>query len=242
VGTTARTVMSSAWRGPRALKRLAVGSINRSATLFRLAESAAFLRFKAVIAEGAARGKLRLHLGCGSKILDGWVNVDMRLAPRILTAKLPGALARFPSRSTRFIYASHVVEHIDYPREALLFAKECHRILVDGGALRIVVPGIEKIIRAYVADDAEFFRIQASMHPPECTTKLEHLMYALQQGGAHKYGYDFETMSKLLGQAGFEKIVQSDFNASAFAELHIDYRTVTDQEGRYLSLYVDAIK
>ena len=66
------------------------------------------------------------------------------------------------------------------------------------GALRIIVPGIERIIRAYVADDARFFTVQASMHPPECTTKLEHLMYALQQHGEHKYGYDFETMSKLL--------------------------------------------
>jgi predicted SAM-dependent methyltransferase len=224
------------------LKSLAVSGINRSDTLFRLAESAAFLRFKTAIDEGAARGTLRLHLGCGPKILDGWVNVDMRLARRILTAKLPRALARFPARSARFIYASHVVEHIDYPREALLFAKECHRILVDGGALRIVVPGIEKIIRAYVADDAEFFTIQASLHPPECTTKLEHLMYALQQGGAHKYGYDFETLSKLLGHGGFRKIVESDYNASAFPELHIDYRGLRDQEGRYLSLYVDAIK
>ena len=224
------------------LKRLAVRSINRSDTLFRVAEVAAFRRFKSDIDEGAASGRLRLHLGCGPKVLDGWVNVDIRLSRRILTAKLPRALARFPSGSARFIYASHVVEHIEYPREAVLFAKECHRILVDGGALRIVVPGIEKIIRAYVADDADFFAIQASMHPPECTTKLEHLMYALQQGGAHKYGYDFETMSKLLGPVGFRKIVQSDYNASAFDELHIDYRGLTDQEGRYLSLYVDAIK
>jgi hypothetical protein len=47
-------------------------------------------------------------------------------------------------------------------------------------------------------------------------------MYALQQGGAHKYGYDLETMSKLLTRAGFGKIIQSDCNASAFEELHID--------------------
>jgi predicted SAM-dependent methyltransferase len=224
------------------LKRLAVTSINRSDTLFRLAEAASFRRFKSHIEAGAARRSLRLHLGCGLKVLDGWVNVDMRLARRVLTAKLPRALARFPSGSARFIYASHVVEHIDYPHETVLFAKECHRILVEDGALRIVVPGIEKIIRAYVADDAGFFNIQASMHPPECTTKLEHLMYALQQGGAHKYGYDFETMSKFLGRAGFRKIVQSDYNESAFRELHIDYRGRTDPEGRYLSLYVDAIK
>jgi predicted SAM-dependent methyltransferase len=224
------------------LKRLAVTSVNKSETIGRLAEAVAFRRFKSNIDEGAARGSLRLHLGCGLKILDGWINVDMRLDRQVLTAKLPRALARFPSRSARFIYASHVVEHIDYPREAAFFTQECHRILVDGGALRIVVPGIENIIRAYVADDAEFFTIQASMHPAECTTKLEHLMYALQQGGAHRYGYDFETMSKLLGQAGFRTIVQSDCNGSAFSELHIDYRGLTDQEGRYLSLYVDAIK
>ena len=224
------------------LKRLAVRSINRSETLFRLAERAAFLRFKAGIDKGAACGSLQLHLGCGSRVLDGWVNVDMRVGRGILTAKLPRALARFPSNSARFIYASHVLEHLDYPIDANLFAKECHRLLVKGGALRIIVPGIERIIRAYVADDARFFTVQASMHPPECTTKLEHLMYTLQQHGEHKYGYDFETMSKLLRAAGFEQIVQSDCNASAFEELRIDYRRLTDDKGSYLSLYVDAIK
>ena len=115
------------------LKRLAVRSINRSETLFRLAERAAFLRFKAGIDKGAACGSLQLHLGCGSRVLDGWVNVDMRFGRDILTAKLPRALARFPSNSARFIYASHVLEHLDYPIDANLFAKECHRLLVKGG-------------------------------------------------------------------------------------------------------------
>ena len=166
----------------------------------------------------------------------------MRFARGILTAKLPRALARFPSGSARFIYASHVLEHLDYSRDASLFAKESHRVLVDRGVLRVIVPGIEKIIRAYVADDASFFAVQASMHPPECTTKLEHLMYALQQHGEHKYGYDFDTISKLLRGAGFKEIVQSDCNASAFEELRIDYRQLMDDKGQHLSLYVDAIK
>ena len=84
--------------------------------------------------------------------------------------------------------------------------------------------------------------MQASLHPPDCTTRLEHLTYALQQHGEHKYGYDFETMSKLLRGAGFGKVVQSDCNASAFEELRIDYRSVTDNKGNFLSLYVDAVK
>jgi predicted SAM-dependent methyltransferase len=224
------------------LARVAVKGVGRSETLFRLVEAAAFARFRRDVDAAAARRALRLHLGCGPKVLDGWINIDMRLGRGILTARLPRALARFPSASARAIYASHVLEHIEYPSEATLFAEQCHRILVDGGALRVVVPGIEKIIRAYVADDAAFFAVQARLHPPQYTTKLEHLMYALQQDGAHKYGYDFETISKLFRRAGFGKIVESDFNASAFEDLRIDYRDITDHTGAHLSLYVDAIK
>jgi len=156
--------------------------------------------------------------------------------------KLPRGLKRFDDDSARYIYASHLLEHLEYPAEALDFAKQCHRVLKPGGALRIIVPGIEKIIGAYVRDDRAFFEIQEQMHPSWCTTKLEHLMYALQQDGKHKYGYDFETMKKLLLEAGFEKIARSDCNKSEIDDLRIDYRAWKDDKGEYLSLYVDAIK
>ncbi|MCZ6624154.1 MAG: hypothetical protein O7B35_07985 [Deltaproteobacteria bacterium] len=64
----------------------------------------------------------------------------------------------------------------------------------------------------------------------------------MQQDGRHKYGYDFETLEKLLSQGGFRKIVESDHNKSQAEELRIDYRAKTDNQGRYLSLYVEAIK
>ena len=107
---------------------------------------------------------------------------------------------------------------------------------MPNGVLRILVPGIERIIRAYVANDEEFFRIQEQMHPSWCTTKLEHLLYAVQQNGEHKYGYDFETISKLLLQGGFKKIINSDYNQSQVEKLRIDYR------GKDRSLFVDAVK
>jgi predicted SAM-dependent methyltransferase len=113
---------------------------------------------------------------------------------------------------------------------------EIRRILKPGGALRFVVPGIERIIRAYVANDKEFFKEQEHHHPPNCTTKMEHLMYPLQQNGEHKYGYDFETAQKFLKRAGFTKITDSAYNESEFPELRVDYR------GENLSLFVDAIK
>jgi predicted SAM-dependent methyltransferase len=178
---------------------------------------------------------LKLHLGCGDKVLLGWLNIDMRKRPGVAVMRLPKGLRRFPDQSVSFVYSAHMLEHLDYPDEALALARELRRILVPGGAVRFVVPGIERIIRAYAADDKSFFEHQREHHPASCETNLEHLMYALQQDGDHKYGYDFETAKKLLTAAGFSRVVDSEFNQSEFQELRVDYR------GENLSLFVDAV-
>lgn len=178
---------------------------------------------------------LKLHLGCGPVLFPGWLNVDMLKAPNVAVMQLPWDLRRFPDQSVAFAYCSHMLEHINYPDDALTLCRELRRILQPGGAVRFVVPGIERIIRAYVADDAAFFEEQRSHHPAWCETKLEHLMYALQQDGQHKYGYDFETAEKLMLKAGFSRAVDSAYNQSVFPELRVDYR------GENLSLFVDAI-
>ena len=180
---------------------------------------------------------LKLHLGCGSVILDGWVNIDAEpYKNKVVAMKLPAGLKKFKNDSARYIYVSHLLEHLEYRTEALELVRECHRVLIPGGILRIVVPGIERIIRAYVNNDEDFFKVQKELHPSWCATKLEHLMYALQQDGEHKYGYDFETISKLFSQGGFKKITNSDYNQSCAEELRVDYR------GENLSLFVEAIK
>jgi predicted SAM-dependent methyltransferase len=175
-------------------------------------------------------------LGCGHKTIPGWLNIDSGDFPGAAVMLLPQGLSRFRDDSVAFVYCSHMVEHINYPDEVHTLATEIRRILVPGGALRFVVPGIERIIRAYVADDKEFFKEQERHHPPSCTTKMEHLMYALQQDGEHKYGFDYETAEKFLKRAGFTQISNSDYNKSTFPELRIDYR------GENLSLFVEAVK
>jgi predicted SAM-dependent methyltransferase len=225
----------------RAFER-AFEAVGGAELLLRWQEAASFRRHRRSIAEGAAQKDLRLHLGCGPEILPGWINVDEQADGDVLMARLPAGLRRFPDESARLIYASHFLEHLDYPTLAAEFARQCCRILIPGGVLRVVVPGIQKIMEAYVCDDHGFFAVQATIHPERCSTKLEHLMYALQQDGEHKYGYDFETISKLLLEAGFREISESDCNASRFEELRVDYRVMQDDRGNYLSLYVDAVK
>lgn len=176
---------------------------------------------------------LRLHLACGTRILPGWVNVDI-LPEADLRLDLRDRLP-LPDGCAQFIYASHFLEHLDYRREAPPFLDECWRLLEPGGVLRLVVPGVEKVLRAYAAEDAGFFAEQAALHPAWCQTRLEHVMYTVHQDGRHEYGYDFETMAKLLQVHGFEPELSS-YNASRFVELNLDYR------GAGLSLFVDAVK
>jgi predicted SAM-dependent methyltransferase len=205
----------------------------RASGLYRLRHAYASSR---ILRAGLARVPVKLHLGCGPVVLPYWINIDARRYPGVAVMQLPAGLKRFPDNAASFVYCSHMVEHIEYPERVIQLATEIRRILKPGGALRFVVPGIERIIRAYVTDDKEFFKEQERHHPPSCTTKMEHLMYALQQGGEHKYGYDFETAQKFLQRSGFTRIVNSSYNASEFPELRVDYR------GKDLSLFVDAVK
>jgi len=191
-----------------------------------------------VLQNHKGRHLLKLHLGCGARILDGWINIDAIWRPRVVVLGLPKGLNAFNDDTIQYIYSCHLLEHLEYRKEALRLLKKCHQLLAPGGVMRLAVPDMEPILEAYVKSDTEFFRIQSQRyHPSWCTTKLEHLMYALQQDGQHKYGYDFETLQKALLQAGFEKVFRSSFRGSIFEELRIDYR---DDDN--LTLFVDAIK
>jgi predicted SAM-dependent methyltransferase len=185
---------------------------------------------------------MKLHIGSGNVILDGWINIDEQEFEGVYQMTLPDGLTKFGRNTIDFIYSSHFLEHLSYPDQAREFINHCYRILRPHGVLRTVVPDIESIIRAYARDDNEYFQIQANFHPDWCNTKLDHLMYALQQEGEHKYGYDYETLNVLLTDAGFKYITKSDYNQSLVPDVNVDYRRMTDNHGDELSLFVDAIK
>jgi SAM-dependent methyltransferase len=80
----------------------------------------------------------KLHLGCGNKHLDGWINVDSlewTKADQIVD------LTKFPwpweDNSIDEIYSHHVFEHLP---DTLSVMMECHRILKKGGTVETIVP------------------------------------------------------------------------------------------------------
>lgn len=91
-----------------------------------------------------------LNLGCGDQRHPDWTNVDLAPAgddviPCDLRQPLP-----FPAESFTAVYAAHVVEHLA-PIEARRLLGEIRRLLAAGGIVRIVVPDLEGIVRAYLA-------------------------------------------------------------------------------------------
>lgn len=89
--------------------------------------------------------KVKINLGCGTNRLEGWQNHDSDIN---IERKLP-----FASDSADFIFAEHVVEHVDY-YAALRFFKEAARVLKPGGVIRITVPSLEQIYDR--GDDPEY--------------------------------------------------------------------------------------
>jgi hypothetical protein len=198
---------------------------------------------------GAETRALKLNLGCGEKPLPGWINVDAHPAP--LSIDLRWGLP-FADGAAGHVFLSHVLEHLYYPDEALALLREVRRVLGSGGCLRVVVPDIEQCLAAYTHEDREFFadRRKTFTWWPESETRLEGFLAYAGAGPrpshfmeAHKFGYDFETLSHVLRKAGFEHVERSGFMASADPVFRVDEASLvagaTSGESHY-SLFVEA--
>lgn len=91
---------------------------------------------------------MKLNLGCGHKLLDGFVNVDLadnwaRKQPDVVadvTQRLP-----FDDGAADEVHAYHVLEHVwRWQTEATL--KEWLRVLKPGGLLVLELPCLEKVM------------------------------------------------------------------------------------------------
>jgi len=155
---------------------------------------------------------LRLHIGCGPKLKEGWVNID--LSPQAdITLDLREPLP-FVDSSCSLIYSEHFLEHLDYPGSALSFLKVCHSVLEPGGLFSVGVPDTEWPIAEYAGlrTDGYFEAMKKNWHPAWCQTEMEHINYHFRQGDQHRFAYDFKTLARALTNAGFQDIQRREFD------------------------------
>ncbi|MEM6285232.1 MAG: methyltransferase domain-containing protein [Chloroflexota bacterium] len=189
---------------------------------------------------------LRLNLGCGFDIREGWLNVDIenwkKRKPDATGAFVAHDLRRplpLPDQSCDYIYSSHFWEHLDY-QTGYAMMQDVFRMLKPGGTFRVVVPDYLKYSAAYVNGDDAFFTTLENAMPDgwvrrvpgaECVT--DHMHFLAYQWGEHKCLYDPERMEKMLKVAGFTDVRQVDFDP----DMDIDHVAYTGY-----SLYMEATR
>jgi predicted SAM-dependent methyltransferase len=182
--------------------------------------------------------QLKIHLGCGKRVMAGWVNVDCFRGPGIdLTGDLRCPLP-FADGSARLIYSEHVLEHLQM-EDALRLLQECQRVLAPDGILRIGVPDAGIYLRAYISGDQAFFdmlqHLGGAVKP--LRTPIEVINHMFRMGGQHLFAWDWQTLNLALTEAGFVSTRKCAPGVASSTEICLD-----DPCRAFETLYMEASK
>lgn len=218
---------------------------------------------------------IKLNLGCGQIRPSNWVNADSSINSFIQKLPLGSFLTKalglrgydstnviymnlnkrwrgIQDSSVSVVYASHLFEHLSI-RCRMTFLKESERVLIKGGALRLVVPDMESHARGYIqklefspdSKPIEEFLWTINLHRegqyPD-GKRIHNLLGRMQSyPHQHKYMYDKYSLSELLNNFGFVKINFCEFGSSKY--IHKISDVEFDLGKAYgNSIYVEALK
>lgn len=199
------------------LKKVIVQSIIRMASFFFSG-----IKYR------TTKAPVLVNLGCGLKCLPNWINIDGSLTSLFGSREFPfinRLLYRLAGSSDYYsfeeynrvitecdlrfydlsekvpladkyadaIYCSHFLEHLTKD-QGTHFLAECYRALKQGGLLRISVPDLDHAFRMYQQGEIE--------------NMMGLFFYTSDDWdfAAHKYGYNFDHLKKILERTGFKGI------------------------------------
>ncbi|MHB8219927.1 MAG: class I SAM-dependent methyltransferase [Acidimicrobiales bacterium] len=159
----------------------------------------------------------KVHLGCGTVHLEGWVNIDnVRSVRPDVRVDLRGGFPA-PANSLAFIYSEHVFEHLSLSDGRRLF-RDCRRALTPGGVLRVAMPDLRYLIDRYLGDWRDQEWLQDPYYKDAVDSPANMLNTALRTWG-HVYVYDLPELTLRLKAAGFSVVEAQRWGTSAHSEL-----------------------
>ena len=133
----------------------------------------------------------------GKKKAKGWEILNAMAGPHVDHLGNANDLSRFEDGTFQEIYASHILEHLDYKDELLESLQGWFRVLAPGGKLYISVPDLGVLSRL-IADG-------------ESLPLDEHFLLMRMLFGGHQNEWDYHVvglnarfLENFLTRAGFE--------------------------------------
>lgn len=166
------------------------------------------LQFQSAAAAAAGRGNLKLQLGCGRNLLDGWINTDS--APSVSADYLDCARPLpFGADVFEAVFCEHTIEHIPHD-EANRLIKEVFRILRPGGVFRVVTPSLETFCRMVLepnAPEAQTYLAWFKTYVRNPDADMVDAINLCFYGHGHRHIYSAGELDSMLRGAGFQNTI-----------------------------------
>lgn len=182
---------------------------------------------------------MKLHLGCWHRYIPGFIHIDLCDLPHIDYKTSVDRLTMIEDNSVELIYCSHVFEYFD-PTYAPTVLTEWHRVLKNGGILRLSVPDFGQLIKIYETSK-DIRKILGPLFGRMEVDKgnEKELIF-------HKVVYDEVSLKALLQSAGFDKVEKWDWRQTEHSMIddhsQAYYPHMEKETGIQVSLNIQAQK
>lgn len=181
---------------------------------------------------------MKLHLGCGSRYLEGFVHIDIDSQEHI---DFPNTnisnLNMIEDNSVDLIYTCGSFEYFDREKAPLVL-KEWRRVLKSDGHLKISVPDFQSIVKVYIKNkDVDGVGILGPLYGKWQINNKSYIY--------HKTVYDFVSLKNMLESVGFREIIKYnafDFLPEGYDDYSLAYVPHMDKNGIQMHLNVECVK
>jgi hypothetical protein len=212
-------------------------------------ESAAFddeSERQRLAARASSGEKLRLHVGCGPRVLAGWVNIDLAYQPFANYMEAYGVdhdgperrgtredffaidLRRglpLPDGSVEVVFHEDFIEHLSQ-RDAIAFLAETRRVMVEGAVHRVNTPDLAASMR----ENSDFSRGLAGTYTEEWD-RWHHLNI-----------FTREYLEEVAALVGYSRVEANRRNASVSPLIPPELRPAPGNRPEDGNLFADLVK
>jgi ubiquinone/menaquinone biosynthesis C-methylase UbiE len=153
------------------------------------------------------RQGLKLHLGCGTRYIPGYVHIDRIAREHVDLVQDVRTLSNFADGSADVIYASQILEY-SAREEVGDVLREWRRVLAPGGLLRLSVPNFDVLTRLYLTGlPLEWFLGSMFGRIPSGPGPYDY----------HRTSYDAASVNTVLTENGFVGVEPWDWRETEHA-------------------------